>query len=566
MQVLIIGGVATGPKVAARLSRVLPDAEITVIEQGKLVSYGSCGLPLYLGNAVPNLEELMKTNAGLIRDPKFFWDQKRAKFLTETQALKINREEKTVLVRNLKTQEEEVLPYDHLVLATGARPIVPPLPGVELGQIFTLHSPYDAQGLKEVIQAKNLKHITILGAGLIGVEVADALASLRLKVTLCEARDSVLPQLLDPDLAKLVESQMRARGVDFHLSTRVQAFEGDGEGNVCRVITQQGILETEAVVIAAGVRPAVELAQEAGLEIGVTGAIKVDKHLRTSDPFIYAGGDCTEQIHVLTGKPVYIPLASTANKQGRVIADNIAGGAVEFSAVMGTSVLQAFDLNIGRTGLGEKQAKELGYNVITSLSSGLDATHYYLMHGMITLKLITDKDSGLLLGAQVSGTGEGIKRLDVVATALKFGAKVEDLISLDLGYAPPFATAIDVLIHAATTLENKRRGLISGITPVEVLQRLAEDRKMWFLDVRERDEVKANPLPLNQVIAMPLGELRDRCCNIIPRSAPLVIVCELGIRSYEAACILQSEGFKVVYLEGGRSTLAAYLSIPNTRH
>lgn len=562
MQVLIIGGVATGPKVAARLGRVLPDAEITVIEQGKLVSYGSCGLPLYLGKAVPKLEELMKTNAGLIRDPDFFWNQKRAKFLTETQALSINRAEKSVLVRNLKTQEEESLPYDYLVLATGAKPIIPPLPGVELGQVFTMQSPYDAEALKQAIQAKKLKHVTIIGAGLIGVEVADALASLRLKVALFEARESVLPQLLDPDMAKLVEKQMRARGVDIYLSSRVQAFEGDGEGNVCRVITPQAVLETEAVVIAVGVRPAVKLAHEAGLEIGVTGAIKVDKHLRTSDPFIYAGGDCTEQIHVLTGKPVYIPLASTANKQGRVIADNIAGSAVEFNTVMGTSVLQAFDLNIGRTGLGEEQAKELGYNVMTSLSSGLDATHYYLMHGSITLKLIADKDSGVLLGAQVSGVGEGIKRLDVVATALKFGAKVEDLVSLDLGYAPPFATAIDVLIHAATTLENKRHGLVSGITPAQVMQRLADGKKMWFLDVRERDEVKANPLPLDQVLTIPLGELRDRCCNTIPLSAPLVAVCELGIRSYEAACILQSEGFKIAYLEGGMSTLTAYLSTP----
>jgi NADPH-dependent 2,4-dienoyl-CoA reductase/sulfur reductase-like enzyme/rhodanese-related sulfurtransferase len=560
MKVVIIGGVATGPKVAARLRRLQPEAEITIIEQGDLVSYGACGLPLYLGNLVPQLDELMMTSAGLIRDAKFFQDQKGIKFLTRTRALKINRSEKTVLIQNLQSGIEQTLAYDTLVLATGAKALVPPMAGVNLGQVFTLHSPHDAQKLKHVMQAKKIKHVTILGAGLIGIEVADALSGPRLKVTLCEAGPHVLPKLLDADMAQLVQRQMRGRGVDIRVASRIQAFEGDIEGNVCRVVTDQGNIETEAVVISAGVRPEVELAQEAGLKIGVTGAICVDKQMRTTDPFIFAGGDCAEQIHELTGKPAYIPLASTANKQGRVIADNISGQSSEFSSVMGTSVLQAFELNIGRTGIGESEAQALGYNVITSLSSGLDATHYYPMHASITIKLIAERESGQLLGAQICGTGESIKRLDVVATALKFRAKVSDFMCLDLGYAPPFATAIDVLIHAATTLENKRQGLAQGITPERVLECLAAREELCVVDVRESDEIEANPILLEQVLTIPLGELRERWIEI-PKSYRVVTVCELGIRGYEAACILKGKGLnQVAYLEGGISTFGAYTS------
>ena len=558
MKVVIIGGVATGPKVAARLRRLQPEAEITIVEQGELISYGACGLPLYLGNLVPQLDELMMTSAGLMRDAQFFRDQKGVQFLIRTKALKINRTEKTVLVRNLQSGIEQTLPYDTLVLATGAKAFVPPMPGVDLGQVFTLHSPQDAQKLKQIIQAKKLKHVTILGAGLIGLEVADALAGPRLKVTLCEAGPYVLPKLLDPDMAQLVERQMRGRGIDIRLSSRIQAFEGDAEGKVCKVVTDLGYIETEAVVISAGVRPEVELAKEAGIKIGVTGAIHVDKHMRTNDPSIFAGGDCAEQVHVLTGKPVYIPLASTANKQGRVIADNISGRSVEFSTVIGTSVLQAFDLNVGRTGLGEGEAQELGYNVITSLGSGLDATHYYPMHDSITIKLIADRDSGLLLGAQICGTGESIKRLDVMATALKFRATIEDLGNLDLGYAPPFATAIDVLIHAANTIQNKRQGIVQGITPEMVVQCLAAREKICFIDVREPDEVKVNPLHEEYVLTIPLGELRDRWVEV-PKGLRVVTVCELGIRGYEAAGILKGKGQdQVAYLEGGISTFGAY--------
>lgn len=559
MKVIIVGGVATGPKVAARLRRIKPDAEITILEKGSIISYGACGLPLYVANYVPQLDELMKTSFGLLRDTDFFRKQKDIKILTQTEAIKIDRENKVVVVCNVVTSLEETLPYDYLVLATGAKPNVPPISGVNLSQVFTFHHPQDAFKLKTLIKAKKVKHVTVLGSGLIGVETADALAGPRLKVTLCETDSHVLPKLLDPDISKLVERQMNHHGVDIRLSCRVQALEGDAEGNVCRVITEQGTIETEVVVLATGVRPEVKLAREAGLTIGITGAIQVDEHLMTNDPFIYAGGDCAEQQHILTGEPVYIPLASTANKQGRVIADHMAGNSTaRFAPVEGTSVLQAFDLNIGRTGLGEEEAQRRGYNVVTSVSSGLDSTHYHPMHSSITIKLIAEQENGRLLGAQVCGLGESVKRLDVLATTLKFGGKVQDLIDLDLAYAPPFATAIDVLIHAATTLENMRQGFVHGITAEAVVRRLQAGEKLCFVDVREFEEVAANPFPIEGTMIIPLGKLRENLKDI-PMDSLIVTVCELGTRGYEAACLLQGKGIhQVAFLQGGLSVSSAY--------
>ncbi|WP_242947488.1 FAD-dependent oxidoreductase [Desulfosporosinus lacus] len=507
---------------------------------------------------VPKLDDLMMTSYGVMRDTEFFRKQKNVTVLTHTEAIKINREEKKVIARNLISGLEDSITYDYLVLATGAKPSIPPISGADLNHVFTLHHPHDAQTLKEFIKANKIKHVTVMGSGLIGMEPADALASPRLKVVLCEAESQVLPKLLDVDMAKLIESKIIESGVDISLSCRVNALEGDAEGNVCRVVTEQGTIDTEAVVIATGVRPVVDLASNAGITIGSTGAIQVDEHMMTSDPAIYAGGDCAEQHHLITGEPVYIPLASTANKQGRVIADHIGGIDTRFAPVEGTSVPQAFDLNIGRTGLGEKEAKEKGYNVVTSVSSGLDSTHYYPMHANITTKLIAEQESGRLLGAQVCGMGESVKRLDVLATALKFGAKVEDLIDLDLAYAPPFATAIDVLIHAATTQENMRLGLAKGITAETVQKRLQAGERLYILDDRELEEVEASPLPIEGTVVISLGELRDRWEEIQTDSL-IVTVCGLGIRGYEAACMLKGKGLKeVAFLQGGISVTKAY--------
>jgi NADPH-dependent 2,4-dienoyl-CoA reductase/sulfur reductase-like enzyme/rhodanese-related sulfurtransferase len=553
MKVLIIGGMAAGPKTAARLRRLVPDAEITIVEQGEYISFGSCGMPFYLGNLIPQFDSLYATAYGVSRDIDFFRTRKDVRVLTGTKAVAIDRVNKCVKVVESISQKEYQLDYDYLVLTTGAEAIMPPIPGLDLSGVFMLHKPDDARKLQEYLRSSGAKHITVIGAGVIGMEVIDALIGRRLSVTVCEAQEQVLPKLLDMDMARIVASHMKQNKVDLRLNCQVKAVNGDEEGKVCSVITNDGEIITDAVIVATGVQPRVELAREAGLEIGKTGAIKVDKHMQTNDPFIYAAGDCAARYNAINKQEVYIPLASTANKQGRVVADNIAGLPTEFTAVIGTTVLQAFELNIGKTGLSELEAEMLDYNVISGIVAGNDAPHYYPLHGPVTIKIIAEKKSGKLLGAQVCGLGDGIKRLDVLGTAIKLGAQLKDVANLDLGYAPPFAEAIDVAIHAANMLENKRLGFVHSLSSLTVEQMKKDGVGICFLDIREADEVKAKPLREVNVLAIPAGELRDRYQEI-PLDRPLVVVCSAGIRSYDAVCFLQSVGHKdAVYLEGGLS-------------
>lgn len=557
MKVIIIGGVATGPKVAARLRRLRPDADITIIEQGDLISYGACGLPLYLGNLVPDMMDLMMTSSGSVRNADFFYQTKAVKVFTNTRAEAIDRENKFVRIRNLADNQQDTLSYDYLVLATGATPVVPSLPGKDLPNVFTLHHPHDAQALRELVRSKKVQHITIIGAGLIGMEAADALLGPRLKVALCEAQAQILPKLLDKDMAALVEREARAKGVDIRLSCQVLRLLAGDDGAVAKVETANGLIETDAVILAIGTRPTVDLARAAGLELGVTGAIKVNSKLQTEDPTIYAGGDCVESYDLISGQPVYCPLASTANKHGRVIADNIAGRNAEFPGVNKTSVLQCFEQNIGRTGLGEEEAAAKGFEVSSVLISGYDATHYHPMHDQVKVKLIAEKSSCRVLGAQVVGLGEGIKRLDVLAAAMKYGATLEDISNLDLGYAPPFSTAIDLAAHAANALQNKISGLVHSVSGAELSSFLADNENVYFLDIRTADEVQNNPLPYKNKIEIPLGELHGRWREL-PTQAKFITVCELGIRGYDAACLLQGKGLSdIFYLEGGLSILAS---------
>lgn len=554
MKVIIIGGMAAGPKTAARLRRLVPDAEITIIEQGQFISFGSCGMPFYLANLIPRFDSLYATAYGVSRDIEYFRAWKSVKVLAGTEAVAIDRASKLVRVIESASGKEYGLDYDYLVLATGAEAIIPPIPGADLPGVFTLHNPADARNIQEFIKNNGAKHITVIGAGVIGMEITDALISRQMEVLVCEAQQQVLPRLLDVDMARIAAAHMRLNQADLRLNCLVKAIKSDEKGKVGSVLTNEGEIMTDAVIISTGVRPRVELAREAGIEIGETGAIKVDKNMRTNDPCIFAVGDCVAVYNAINGQEVYVPLASAANKQGRVAADNIAGLDAEFTAVIGTTVLQAFEMNIGRTGLGEVEAARLGHNVIAAIVAGNDAPHYYPLHGPVTIKIIADQDSGKLLGAQVCGLGDAIKRLDVLGTAVKLGASLKDVSNLDLGYAPPFAEAIDVAIHAANILENKRRGLVRSVSFLKVEEMKKNAANSCFLDIREVDEVKAKPLREANVLAIPSGELRDRYKEI-PDGCPLIVVCSAGIRSYDAVCFLQSVGFQdAAYLEGGLST------------
>lgn len=548
-KIVVVGGVAAGPKAAARARRLLPEAEITVVEKGSLISYGGCGLPLLLQGMVAGLESLTSTAYGVRRDVNYFRQEKRINFLVRTLAEEIDPINKEVRLFDFENKKPLKINYDQLVLATGAQPVVPAVPGVDLEGVVVLHHPEDAVAVREKLK-QGAEKILVVGGGLIGVEVAAALAGAKRRVVLAEKENQLLPGWLDPEMASFVSREMEANRVEVRTGETVLGIEA-GPSGTKHVLLSQGEVEADLVILACGVRPNVELAERAGLAIGPTGAIQVDEYLRTSNQDIYAAGDCVENRHLISGRPVYMPLASTANKQGRVVGSNLAGLQETFPGIMGIGVFQVFELNCGKTGLTEKQARELGYSVITSYTAGVDAAHYHPFHGSGIIKLIACAETKKLLGAQVAGHGEVIKRLDVLSTAMQLGATLDQIASLDLGYAPPFATPIDLSLHAVNTLRNKCAGILKGINAVQFQELLEKDPDVLVLDVRTPEEAEDRVLAVERKMHIPLYELNQRLGEV-PKHKKIITFCELGTRAYEAQRILLGAGFKdVLSLEGG---------------
>ncbi|MFZ5647834.1 MAG: FAD-dependent oxidoreductase [Bacillota bacterium] len=547
-RIVIIGGVAAGPKVAARARRVAPNADITIIEKDSYISYAGCGMPFYLAGSVREFGQLFTTSYGVTRDEKYFEREKGVKVLTGNEAVDIDREKKEVLVKNLSTGEISRLPYDKLVIATGSTPFVPPLEGVNLNGVFRLNHPEDAKKIKE--QIDNVSEAVVIGAGLIGMEAADSLREKKIFVTVVELKDQILPGLLDKDMADVLKLRLEEQGMEFRLGEKVLKIEGE-DGNVSGVVTENETLGAEMVIVAVGVRPNVELAKKCGLNLGQTGAIEVNQYLQTSDPDIYAVGDCVENFHLVSGKKVYIPLASTANRQGRVAGDNVVGGRSVFKGVLGTALLRVLNWNAGKTGLGQQQAEELGYKVTTVINSAHDRTHYHPSHGLVVMKMIVDRESGKILGAQGIGPGDVSKRIDVAATAIHFGSTVEDLAGVDLGYAPPFSTPIDLVHHTANIARNKMEGLALTVTAEELKAKLDSDEDFLVVDVRTAQQFAPKHIEDDRVMLVTLGDIRERI-DEIPRDKEIVLLCAMGVRSYEALRILHGAGFKdIKYMEGG---------------
>lgn len=550
-RIVVVGGVAAGPKAAARARRRDPKAEITLVEKGELLSYAGCGLPFYIAGLVREARELMSTPAGVVRDAAFFRSVKAIEVRSRNMAQQIDRRRKELAVVDLESGEQTRLPYDKLVLATGGSPIVPPMPGVDLRGVHRLGNPTDAVAIRDAIESDGVSRVAIIGGGLIGLEVADALANQGLDVVILEMRDQLLPGVLDRDMAALVEKHLRGKGVELRLGAPVTGLEGDPQHRFRAALTEDGPVEADLAIMAIGVRPNVKLAADAGLAIGPTGAIAVNELLQTSDPDIYAGGDCVENRHLVTGRPVYIPLGSTANKHGRVIGDNVTGGSERFPGVVGTTVFRVLGLNVGRTGLTEQQARDEGFSVVTSVVPSPDCAHYYPAARMVVVKLVADARTGRLLGAQSLGPGEAVKRIDVAATAITLGADLEQLAGLDLGYAPPFSTAIDVIAHAANTARNKVSGMARSVSPLEVKRRMEAGEDFVLLDVRSPAEYQQERIDDPRVRLIPLGKLRERLGEL-PRDRDIVAFCKLSLRGYEACSILAGAGFtRVSFMDGG---------------
>lgn len=544
-RILIVGGVAAGMKTAARIRRLDPKAEVLVIERGPHLSYGACALPYYLEGLFENLDEVRMTAAGAVRDEGFFRKVKGVEVRSGWEALAIDRSGKRLRLRELDSGREEELAYDQLVLATGNRPILPPLPGIELQGVVPLKSMEDAAALDRL--ASSARQAVIVGGGLIGLEVAEALIKRGLAVTLLEMKDQVLASALDFGMACLVHRELRRQGVALRLGEPLQALEGE-EGRVTTVRTARGTYAADLVLMAIGVRPETTLAREAGLEIGPSGAIAVDERMCTSDPAIYAAGDCAEATDLLSGRKVYVPLGSTANKQGRVVANNLCGRPEHFPGILGSLIVKVFDLNVARTGLSEEDAQLLGFAPVAMLAPAPDKAHIYPGAKPITIKLIADRSSRRLLGAQIVGFGDVAKRIDTLVAALSFGASVDQLAQLDLAYAPPFSSAMDPLHQAANALRNKLDG-IASLDPLQLQELLNGSAPPLLLDVRSAAEHAEVRIP--GATLLPLAALRERL-EELPRERTIVPFCKLSLRGYEAQVILQAAGFSNVrYLEGG---------------
>jgi len=554
MKIVIIGGVACGPKAAARIHRLRPDADIVIVEKNEILSYAGCGIPYYIGGDINNIKELMKTNAGIIRDTHYFRNFKGVTVLNKTVATAIDRSDKSVEILNLERSEPRKIAYDKLVLATGSVPVVPPIPGADLKGVFSLRDLNDAKHIRERIK-NGAKRAVIIGGGAIGIEITEAFVKNEIETHIVEARERILARSLDADMSKLVFEYLELDEVHQHVKSKVLAFEGDMHGNVCKVRTATGDIATDLVVIAIGVRPNTLLAQQAGLELGETGAIKVNEFLQTSDPDIYAGGDCVENRHILTNTAVYSPMGDTANKHGRVIANNICGGseACSFPGVLNTMVYKYSDLTIGHAGLTEQNALEQGFEVETTLYAGLDKPEFLPSARRIDIKMVVDKATRKLLGIQLVGEGDVSKRLDVAATAMSLGATIDQISNIDLGYAPPYSPAIDSILSGSNVIQNKMNGVSHSLSPLEVARLMSTHTDMVVLDVRTRGEFDAGHIEDPRVQWMSLVDL-NKSAQKLPREKLVVVVCHVGLRSYEACQYLRSAGFdNAFFMEGGLS-------------
>ncbi|MBN1636404.1 MAG: FAD-dependent oxidoreductase [Deltaproteobacteria bacterium] len=551
-RILVIGGSAAGPKAAAKARRIDNDAEVVILQKDPDLSMASCGYPYYVGGYFDDRNMLLSTPTGVTRDPKFYLNAKDIDARTNTEVTSIDRDNKTVSFRNLLTKETGELAYDKLIIATGATPRMPPVPGVELDGITTLQSMQDADFLRKVRDEKCIKKAVVIGGGLIGIETCEALQLAGIELTVIE----LLPQLLtflDWELAKLVETHVKSKNVNVITGNGIAEFLGEN-GKLSGVKLANGTeLPCELAIVAIGVIPNVRLARNASLTIGETGGIEVNEFMQTSDPDIYAVGDCVEVLNRLTGKKVLAPYGDLANLQGRVAGENAASqNIVTFPGTFQTGICKIFDFAAGSTGLSESVAKKLGYeDIITVINASPDKPGF--MEGMLLVtKLIAERNTGKILGAQCVGPGNVSKQIAQWAMAIQGGLTVEDLVNSDLPYAPPFSLAIDHFIATAHIMQNKMKGRLNGISSMQVHEKLKDNGNSFFLDVRGPDEYEEMRLGIGETL-IPLGALRSRLGELPEDKAKEIICfCKISLRGYEAAIVLEANGWKnVKVMEGG---------------
>jgi NADPH-dependent 2,4-dienoyl-CoA reductase/sulfur reductase-like enzyme/rhodanese-related sulfurtransferase len=540
-KLVVIGGVAAGPKAAAKARRCDPEMEIVIYQEEEEISYAGCGLPYYISGVIEKREELISRTPG-----KFAQDGIRVRKRRRIE--KIDVENRVVTGRNLDNDTPFSDAFDRLVIATGSRPIQPKVEGTDLTNVFFLRSIFDADRILERLQSEEIREVAIAGGGYIGLEMAESAVELGKRVTIVELAPQIAT-LYDEDLALVLQRSLEKRGVRIFTSEGVRGLKGR-EGRVCEVLTDSQKIEADAVIMSLGVRPQVELALRAGLKIGETGAIWVNEEMMTSAEGIYAAGDCAETTHLVTGKKIWVPLGSTANKQGRVVGINVCGGHATFPGVLGTGVFKVFDYHVAKTGLNRREAEKEGFNPIQAIVRGYDRAHYYPGRKESILKVIANLRTGQILGGQAVGEGPSDKFIDIIAMALHAKMDCRQLAAVDLSYAPPFSPALSPVIVAANVLSNKVGGTFKWIEAREVKDKL-DPRQDTFqlLDVREESEIEEKKIPGS--LWIPLGDLGKRIGEIDKRKE-LAVHCESGLRSYKACLQLEHSGFQgVKNVDGG---------------
>ena len=539
MKVVIVGGVAGGATAAARIRRLDEQAEIVVFERSGFISYANCGLPYYIGGVIEDPEELT------LQTPESFFSRFRVSMRVRHEVTAIHPDKKAVSVTDLETGEVFEESYDKLILSPGAKPTQPRLPGVGLNKLFTLRTVEDTFRIKAYISENHPKSAVLAGGGFISLELAENLRELGMEVTIVQ-RPKQLMNPFDPDMAAFIHSEMRRHGVKLALGHTVEGFE-EKDGGVDVLLKDEAPLHADMVVLAIGVSPDTQLAQDAGLELGVKGSIVVNDRMETSVPDIYAVGDAVQVKHFVTGQDVLLSLAGPANKQGRIAADNICGGDSHYTGSQGSSVIKVFDMTAATTGVNETNAKKAGLDVDTVILSPMSHAGYYPGGKVMTMKVVFEKETYRLLGAQIVGY-EGVdKRIDVLATAIRAGLKATELKDLDLAYAPPYSSAKDPVNMAGFMIENIAKGVLKQwhLADVDTLPR---DGSVTLLDTRTVGEFDGGHI--DGFLNIPVDELRERLGEL-DKSKPVYVICQSGLRSYIACRILAGNGFECYNFSGG---------------
>ncbi|HOX16050.1 MAG TPA: FAD-dependent oxidoreductase [Smithellaceae bacterium] len=551
-KIIVIGGSASGPKAAAKARRIDNNAEVVIMQKEADLSMASCGYPYYVGGFFNDRNMLLCTPTGVVRNPMFYLNAKDIDAEVNTEVTGIDTKNHSVAFKKLATGETGTMAYDKLVIATGSIPRMPPVPGADLTGITTLQSMKDADFLRKVRDEGKIKKAVVIGGGLIGIETCEALQLAGIEITVIE----LLPQLLtflDMELAKLVENHVKSKGANVITENGIAAFLGEN-GKLTAVKLQNGTeLPCELAVVAIGVRPNVKLAKEAGLKIGELGGIDVNEYMQTSDPDIYAVGDCVETVNRITDKKVLAPYGDLANLQGRVAGENAAStNCVTFPGTIQTGICKVFDYAAGSTGLSETVAKRLGLSdIITVINASPDKPGF--MEGKLLItKLIANSRTGRVLGAQCIGPGNVSKQIAQWAMAIQGKLTVEDLINADLPYAPPFSLAIDHFVATAHLMQNKMKGRLKGISCKDVKDKLQAGEKPFLIDTRGPEEFEEMRLGIGETL-IPLGAIRKRLKELPEdKNKEIICYCKISLRGYEAALALEGNGWeKVKVMEGG---------------